>query len=420
MSAERLTKIKNINTILIIIFSLLGALLSSHLLYTHYVPLPSDSLLFKMCSVSNVFNCEAVNTSRYSAIFGLPVALWGLMYYIFMITGILFRESDSDSNLKSGILITAFSISFISAIAVVPLFIISKFYIHAFCLFCIFTWIINIIIFVMIILMIKTDGRGFLSSIKSNFRSAFSLLPGIYKNFKIILFAFYMLVLFSFLYTLNSYMLLNKAIMAAEDTIQKENEFIENYYKTPQSAVDIKDMPVFVGNPEAKITIVEYMNFDCPACRKAYSEIKPVIENYRDKVMFYLKNFPLDGECNPNVERKKGGLSCTTSLVAIGLHGNAGYKNYVDTIMREKDRLNPRLIMNAVGSAGLSIQKADMYIKSAQVRGKLIEEINQAAKLGINATPTLILNGRVLPSGAINPALFERLLKMEIKRIYGE
>jgi protein-disulfide isomerase len=337
-----------------------------------------------------------------------------------MISCILFRESEENAGLKSGLTAVMLGVSFISAASVVPLFIISKFFIHAFCLFCVLTWIVNIIIFIMMILMIKAGGGKFLSSIKSDLKSAFSLLPGIYKNLKIIIFAFYMIILFSFLFTLDRYLVLNKAATTAESMIEKENEFIRNYYNSPVSQIDLKDTPVFAGNIAAKITVLEYMNFDCPACRKAYAEIKPVIEKYSDRVKLFLGNFPLDGECNPGVAKKKGGLSCTASLVSIGLHNESGYKNYVDTIMRERDRLNPKSIFNAVGSAGISFLKADSYIKSAQIRGKLIEEVNQASKLGINGTPTFILNGRLLPSGAINPALFEKLLRMEIKRVYGE
>ncbi len=420
MSTERSIK-NSTSKILIVIFSILGAVISAHLLYSHYMPPSSDSLLFRMCSASGVFDCEAVNTSKYSILFGLPVALWGLMYYIFMISCILFRESESEAGLKNALDAVMLSASLISAAMVIPLFIISTFLIHALCLFCIITWIINIIIFIMMIFMVRgRDGAPFLSSMKINFESAFSLLPGIYRNLKIILFALYMIILSAFFFTLDRYMLLYRAVTEAERIVQKENEFIERFYETPVSPVETGHTPVFAGNPEAKITVVDYMNFNCPACRKAHAGLKPVVEKYGDRVKLYLKNYPLDGQCNPHVERKMGGLSCTASLVAVGLYGDPGYHKYVASIMRHTDRLNPRAMLNAVGAAGIDVRRADIYIKSADIRRKLTEEINQASTLGINATPTFIVNGRVLPAGAINPQLFERLLRMEIKRMYGE
>jgi protein-disulfide isomerase len=48
------------------------------------------------------------------------------------------------------------------------------------------------------------------------------------------------------------------------------------------------------GGSDAEITIVEYADFQCPACRMAYDQLKPIKDKYKDRIKFFYKNMPLD------------------------------------------------------------------------------------------------------------------------------
>ncbi len=74
---------------IIIVISILGILLSSYLTYLHYQPSAS-----KFCVIGENFDCDIVNKSSYSEIFGIPVAiLGGLTYLLFLITAILLLKN---------------------------------------------------------------------------------------------------------------------------------------------------------------------------------------------------------------------------------------------------------------------------------------------------------------------------------------
>src|SRR5215470_6547044 len=64
-------------------------------------------------------------------------------------------------------------------------------------------------------------------------------------------------------------------------------------YKSVMDKINLKGQPS-KGPANAKVTIVEYSDFQCPFCSRGYSTIeKQVLANYGDKVKFYYKNYPL-------------------------------------------------------------------------------------------------------------------------------
>lgn len=69
-------------------FALIGVLLSTYGLWLHYAGGPSS-----ICNVSETFNCDKVNKSAYAAVFGIPVALLGLLAYAAVFLLVLKRKA---------------------------------------------------------------------------------------------------------------------------------------------------------------------------------------------------------------------------------------------------------------------------------------------------------------------------------------
>jgi len=65
-----------------------------------------------------------------------------------------------------------------------------------------------------------------------------------------------------------------------------------NFRPAPVS-VRVGDSPI-LGNRNAPVVIIEYSDFECPFCARAYSTMKEVMKNYKDKVAFSYKHLPLD------------------------------------------------------------------------------------------------------------------------------
>lgn len=73
-------KTKNVLLNVLILVSIIGAILSSYLLYNHYAPASQEVI----CTSAPNFSCSAVNTSKYAQLFDLPVALYGVIWFVFL------------------------------------------------------------------------------------------------------------------------------------------------------------------------------------------------------------------------------------------------------------------------------------------------------------------------------------------------
>ncbi|HIE24570.1 MAG TPA: vitamin K epoxide reductase family protein [Anaerolineales bacterium] len=101
-------------------------------------------------------DCFTVNTSRYSEIFGIPIAILGMATYLAII-GILFFEKRVDF-LKENGLLALFGISLVGVLYSIYLSYLEEFVLHAWCPYCILSAIVISIIFVISIVRIKKEG----------------------------------------------------------------------------------------------------------------------------------------------------------------------------------------------------------------------------------------------------------------------
>lgn len=118
---------KRLLVICILVFSGVGVLVSSYSLVAHYA-----TSLYSVCNVNETFDCSSVNTSIYSEIFGMPVALLGILGYASI--GVLLVVFLKNKNLE--LLKWAGTLSFGAFIFSLYLSWIEAFVLYTWCLFC--------------------------------------------------------------------------------------------------------------------------------------------------------------------------------------------------------------------------------------------------------------------------------------------
>ncbi len=101
-------------------------------------------------------DCFTVNTSRYSEIFGIPVAIFGLATYLAIIA-ILLYEPRVDFFKENGTL-AIFGISLIGVLYSIYLSYLEEFVLHAWCPYCILSAIVITIVFIISIVRLKREG----------------------------------------------------------------------------------------------------------------------------------------------------------------------------------------------------------------------------------------------------------------------
>ncbi len=152
MAANFLNKIKRETLIAIIIAAALVGVVAAS--YTALAKLGAAS--HEVCSVSESFNCEIVNTSQWSEIAGIPVSVLGLISYVLFIIGSLIVLKKPQENIET----------LLGALAIVGLLFslyltsIEAFVLHAWCMFCIASQIAILIIAAAVMMLRYKDFGG--------------------------------------------------------------------------------------------------------------------------------------------------------------------------------------------------------------------------------------------------------------------
>ena len=130
---------------------------SLYLLYVHYFPLMPDAPLFALCTAGTMFDCNAVNTSAYAMLFGLPLSAWGLAFYLFFIALlVLYIKNTHNVIIEFGMLWLAVFAVLLSIV----LGFISFAKIKKICSFCSVLWICNGILLVLVGIHISQRYNG--------------------------------------------------------------------------------------------------------------------------------------------------------------------------------------------------------------------------------------------------------------------
>jgi len=176
--------------------------------------------------------------------------------------------------------------------------------------------------------------------------------------------------------------------------------------KIPSQNISVENRPIR-GNPNAKVTVINFDDLECPYCARMHQELFPrTLERYKDKVRFIYKDDPLV-EIHPWAMRAAVDSGCLADQNASAYWGYVDYLHAHGQEVTGEDRnvqkSNATLDRIAVEQGkifsldavklGLCLQKQD----DAAVRASM----KDADALGIEGTPFLIVDGEKINGGAI-------------------
>ena len=139
------------------------------------------------------------------------------------------------------------------------------------------------------------------------------------------------------------------------------------------------------GNPAAAIELVEYGDFQCPYCGRAYPIVKELKAELKDHIKFIFRNFPLT---KIHSQAKQAALAAE----AAGLQGK--FWEMHDLIFENQKHLNNNALIRYAESIGLTIDEFRNDILRADLSEKVDAHFMSGLRSGVNATPTFFINGQ--------------------------
>ena len=178
----------------------------------------------------------------------------------------------------------------------------------------------------------------------------------------------------------------------------------------PMTQIDLKGRAVR-GNKDAKVTIVSFDDFECPYCSKMHQTLFPELaKKYGDRIRIIYKDYPLD-QIHPWATHAAVNANC------LAAQNNDAYWEYADQIHDDQKKIDGDRTSKAKSTDALdklATQLGNKYFVNATQLQQCIQKqdatavrasIAEGDKLGVEATPTLFVNGERVEGAAPEDAL---------------
>lgn len=177
--------------------------------------------------------------------------------------------------------------------------------------------------------------------------------------------------------------------------------------KAPQQDIQVNTTDHITANKKAKVILVEYSDFQCPACGQYYPMVKALLSKYQDKIAFVYRHFPLD--------QHKNAFPAARAAEAAGKQGKffeMGDLLFVNQKTWGESNDPQKYFTEYAKKLQLNMEQFKKDNTSAQ-DGKIEADRNSGVGLGVNSTPTFFLNGSKL-SNPKSVEEFGKLIETEL------
>ena len=172
------------------------------------------------------------------------------------------------------------------------------------------------------------------------------------------------------------------------------------------------DLQPSFGTPGAQVVAVVFGDFQCPNCKgEAEAMRKFIPKDYGDKVRVYYKDFPLDA-IHPWARPAAIAGRC------VFKQNPPAFWSYHDWVYSKQGDITlanfNAKVQEWAGTAGVDGLQLSRCLDNKETEGEVNRSIAEGKSLGVDATPTLFLNGRKLV-GALDEAVLRQLFELELK-----
>lgn len=146
-----------------------------------------------------------------------------------------------------------------------------------------------------------------------------------------------------------------------------------------------------ISTDSAKVSVVEFADFQCPACGVAYPITKKVLEDYKGKINYVFRHFPLPQHQN--------GMKAAIATEAAGEQGK--FWEMYDVLFSKQDEWSPlqdpsEQFVNYAKDLGLNTDKFKQDLTGNKYAARIKEDQDDGFAVGIDATPTFFVDGQKL------------------------
>ena len=382
-----------------------AALMSS---YVHY-RLLTDVSYASACDVNSTISCTQAYLSRYGSLWGVPVALGGVMFFamVLVLAGLAGRPAPKSRENTPGYI---FALSTLALAFVLYLGWASYFMLKTFCILCAITYVAVIAIFLIsggaTTFPMKTLPDRARRDVRTLVSSPLALLIALL----FVAGATMAVAVFPRDAAASGSTVAGQAPAPLPPVTDDDRAKIAQWWEVqPKSEVP-------VPADGAKVLIVKFNDYQCPACKVTFETYKQILPKYtgNGQVKYIVKHYPLEPECNPSVPGGNHYASCEAAASVIMAKSKGTADKLEDWIFSHigPPALTPDQVKEAARTVG---GITDFDAQYARAKEEIKTDAGLGQLLGVRSTPTFFINGRKLEQ--VLPAqYFEVLIQLELQK----
>ena len=392
-------------------FAALGLAAATWSTWVHYQILNSPTYE-SFCDVNSTLNCTAAYTSRFGAIAGVPVALFGLLFFagLLVLIALCSQSKAAAANLPGYV----FATSTIGLAVVLYLAYASYFVLHVVCLLCGGTYLAVIGLFLISGAATNVPLTSLPMRIIDDLKLLVRTPRALTATVVFIAAAAAAIVVFP-----------EQRVTAAANTSEQTPAAAP---APTASAGQIQQLetwlaqqprvPVMAPSDGAAVVILKFNDYQCPGCGQTYRDYKPVLAKWAKqapgKVKFITKDYPLERQCNQFVGQDLH-LGACEAAVAVRLAREKGKAEAMEEwLYSNQPAMNPDTVKKAAATVG---GVTDFDARFAGTLELVKADIAQGAQLKIGGTPSFFMNGMQLPG--LRGEFFDAAIAWELRRVSG-
>jgi protein-disulfide isomerase len=205
---------------------------------------------------------------------------------------------------------------------------------------------------------------------------------------------------------------LNKAVQSAqmkkaEERKKDEDKQLADSYENPL-VPQIRADENIRGPKNAPLVLVEYSDFECPFCTRGYQTMISLMKKYEGKIQFIYKHLPLS--FHPQA------MPAAQYYEALRLQGNDKAQKFHDEIFEDQKKLanGEKFLKATAQKVGANMAKLEKDLNSEEVKTRIKQDMEEAAKFGFQGTPGFLLNG--IPVKGAYPVEHFEVIIQELKK----
>jgi protein-disulfide isomerase len=177
-------------------------------------------------------------------------------------------------------------------------------------------------------------------------------------------------------------------------------QVLSEYQATPEADIPLGDDDPWRGDPNAKLQLVIFSDFQCPACRQFADRVAELNERWPELAVIF-KHFPLASVCNSKAVSNLHPLSCDVAYAAEAARQQGKFWELHDALFASGDDLSAETIAKVAENVGCDMDCWKNDTATATTKAKVDADVALGIELNVSGTPTAWLNGRPIPNGGM-------------------